>query len=196
MAAVGPWQPRVRPVRSASGSIFGMHTVDELADLIAVVQYEKGQFDVAIANCQAWQQSDPQGFSAFQARWTALAALLPPLVDAAQRAVDSVKAPIPMGSFFPIIGSEYTDLVQWRTKFGALNRDWVLANKCAAPNYSQMPQPKAIDPDLMVYKRADQAAKLIERATHVVVHDYVTPALVGGGVLLGLIVAANLSRRR
>jgi hypothetical protein len=143
----GPWQPLGGTTRT--GEIAGMHTVAELADMMQVTLYESGQMNDAVGACTAWLRADPQGFSDFSGRVSENSLDLAHLLAAAKSVVDNT--PTFLRSVTPIAGSQYDDLLAWRKRFQALDQE-LRANPhgCTPPEYPQMPQPEAADPDLHI----------------------------------------------
>jgi hypothetical protein len=144
----GAWQSREAP-RVRTGELLGAHTIAELADMMEVTLYESGQMNDAIGACIAWLESDPRGFGDFSARVHTNSLELAKLLSAAKAAVDAT--PEATRSITPVTGTEYSDLVAWRGRFTALDREFrANPHGCAPPDYEAMPQPKAPDPDLSI----------------------------------------------
>jgi hypothetical protein len=157
----GAWQPRIATVRT--GEIAGAHTIAELADMIEVTLYESGQMNDTVGACTAWLKADPAGFNDFSSRVSDNSRELAKLLAAAQSAVQAT--PGSLRSVVPATGSEYADLIAWRKKFAALDAEFrANPHGCTPPNYSQMPQPRAPDPDLAVLQGTQAITKPIDRS--------------------------------
>ncbi len=155
----GPWQPLGGTTRT--GEIAGSHTVAELADMMQVTLYESGQMNDAIGACTAWLRSDIQGFSDFSGRVSENSIDLARLLAAAKAVVDAT--PAALRSVTPLVGSEYDDLIAWRKRFDALDQEFrANPHGCTPPDYSQMPQPKAGDPDLRILQGAQAVTQPID----------------------------------
>jgi hypothetical protein len=186
----GVWQPR--PAATRTGEIAGMHTVAELADMMEVTVYESGQMNDAVGACTAWLKADPAGYEDFSSRVHVSSMDLAHLLAAAQSAVDWT--PSALRSVTPLIGSQYSDLIAWRTRFRDLDREFrANPHGCAPPDYSKMPQPKAPDPDLAILHGTQAVTQPIDRgiaAASALVQSrtpYVVLGVVGTLALLALV---------
>lgn len=178
-----------------TGEIAGMHTVAELADMAEVALYEAGQVNAAVEACTEWLKTDPDGFNDFASRVGAVLNDLATPLAAARNLVSSV--PQALRGITPLLGSEYTDLIAWRQCLHALDAEFRAApHGCAPPDYSQMPQPKAPDPDLSILRGTEAVTKPIDRglASASAFAQSRTPYVVFGA--LGALALVALMRRR
>jgi hypothetical protein len=189
----GAWQPRAPETRT--GEIAGVHTIAELSDMMEVTLYESGQMNDAVGACTAWLKSDPAGFSDFSSRVNASSLDLAKLLAAAKSAVDWI--PSALRSVTPVTGSQYTDLIAWRKRFGDLDREFrANPHGCTPPDYSKMPQPKAADPDLTILHGTQAITQPIDKglAAASALAQSRTPYVLLG--VVGTVALLALARRR
>lgn len=155
------------PVRA--GEVLGMHTVAELADLVAAERANLATLD-AIKPCPAWAAADADGYGKWAADVYDASVALTHACDQAQALVDvtpdMVKNVAPVrvltGLYDP-----WQNLVDAARPMVDLVRRFMAAGFCPYPN-TTMPQPKAPDFDLGAYKWSDQALKSMGKAAEAV----------------------------
>jgi hypothetical protein len=160
----GPWHsvgPPPREVRT--GEFLTMHTVAELEDLVAATLYESDQLNQAAGACTAWLRADPRGFGDWSGRLSLHSRKLAHLIATAEDAIRAT--PQFERAITPAPGSTYEDFIAWRKDFAALDRELRTGGHgCAAPDYKDMPQPKATDADLNILHGAQAVTKPVDQA--------------------------------
>jgi hypothetical protein len=150
--------------RTRTGEVLGMHTVAELADLVAAERYQLAAF-LSIQACPPWAAADPVGYGTWAAAVFDAAAKLSAAIELAQSVIDLT--PSAVASVTParaLTGPVdlWQGLVDAAHPFVDLSRRFIAAGFCPFPDMRGMPQPKAPDLDLKGYVWADAAAKKVE----------------------------------
>jgi hypothetical protein len=175
-----------RPARA--GEVLGMHTVGELADLIAAETYQLTALG-AMKPCAKWAAADPVGYGTWAAAVFDTSASLTKAIAQAQSVVDVT--PSSLWSVTPAHGvldpflDPWGDLIAAAHPMGDLIRQFIQAGYCVPPDMSGMPQPKSPDLDLSAYRWTDMAAKKIEKVADAI-------GSTGGGVVIGIVIAVGL----
>ncbi len=187
-ARLAVFQGGPHPRQSArTGEVLGMHTVAELADLVAAERYQLGQF-LSIQACPAWAAADPAGYGAWAADVFDTAAKLSAAIEAAQSIIDLTPAAVasvtPTRAITGLVDL-WQALVDAAHPFVDLARRFIAAGFCPFPDMRGMPQPKAPDLDLRAYVWSDAAAKKIEDVG-------AGMGSTGKGVLIGALAAVAL----
>lgn len=172
-------------------TIFGQHTVHELDDLLKALSYEVDQISRASADCAAWKQRDPQGYSAWTSEWSKFIAEWAHVSHVAMRRVELT--PHATWDYVPL-EDDYQRLLRAFQPSHELERRFLRESQCTV-TMSAVPQPTAPDFDLQAYQAADSATKWIEgKAVNLTVTTKrVVPVILGG---VGLTIAAVLLARR
>ncbi len=141
-------------------SFLGTHTVDELKEWLAALDYQTGRVESA-RGASSWQRSDPAGFAAWAVDWSALRRRYDAARKFAQGAIDD-----PVTSFFGSVGTvgneweavaRATTQVEGRQTRGDLQElvDRFNVGDGKRITFPDNPQPTAKDFDLGTYKAAD-----------------------------------------
>ena len=181
--------------RTSAGEVLGMHTVAELADLLAAERYQLAQFD-AIKACPAWAEADPAGYGAWAADVFDASAKLAAAIETAQSVVDFTPAAIASVTPARAISGPldlWQSLLDAAHPFVDLCRRFMVAGFCPMPSMAGMPQPKAPDLDLRAYIWTDAAAKKIESAAGAL-GGTGKGILIGAACALGLFVFVKIAR--
>ena len=150
----------------AVGETLGMHTVDELRDLLAAKQKERDEVTKAgAAATPSWSATDPAAYAAWAADLARANTAFEVARSGAQGIVDWLPGEAPESggplSIFSVPGVDAWDnLVLASKPYKDLTLRLVAAGHAPAPY--RVPQPTAADRDLGAYKMADEAAKGIE----------------------------------
>jgi hypothetical protein len=150
--------------RRRVGTVLGLPTYAELADLVAVQHWELGQLDTARASCASWASKDPQGYGAWSASvFDATAAMNSTLADA-QAQIDLVpeglRAVTPVAS--PLFTKNAWDQVLAAAQpFHALVATFQQKSGCPWPAGTP-PQPTAPDFDLKAYQWTGKALQAFQ----------------------------------
>lgn len=164
------------------GTIMGLHTPAELADLLRAKDYEHAQIQSAAdANAAAIAAHDPtwaSDWSAFLARYNAAKAI----VIARD---DSVTAE---GSWKDILHALTADPTRPYADTDEQGLFVRLRRIGVSPSISNVPQPSAGDVDLGIYRNADDLIKAGTQGASQASDDlgkiFTHPAVLGGGFLL------------
>jgi hypothetical protein len=164
------------------GTVLGMPTYAELADLIAVQRWELGQLD-SVKACPAWAAKDPLGYGAWAGQvFDATAAMNAVLTDA-QAQVDLI--PEGLRAVTPVASPLFTknawqQVLDAAQPFHQLVATFTAKSGCTWPAGTP-PQPTAPDFDLKVYQWTGKALEVASFG--------------GAGLLiLGLVLLFGLSR--
>jgi hypothetical protein len=161
-----------------------MHTVAELADLVAAERYQLAKFD-AIKACPAWAAADPQGYGAWAANLYDATEAMNKALSWAQGVVNGVPeairdvTPARLAGF---VTDPWGDVVAAAHPFVDLLVRYKEAGYCQMPDMSGMPHPKAPDLDLKAYNWTGQALDKLKEAP-----KSAAPYVVGGIVVVAVI---------
>ena len=189
----GPGRSQARP--HAVGTILGAWTIGELHDLLAAKKYEVGQINAAATSCAAaWAAADPTGYG----QWAGELYDANQAFAAAQRSAQQVLdfALQAVWSFTPA-GAAWDQVIEASHPFQGLYARMMQSGYCAAPDFSQMPQPTASDIDLKAFKLTDVATKKLEGAATSVTSAVSSRAnwfALGLAVALGAVVLLKVTR--
>jgi hypothetical protein len=189
----GPPRSHARP--HTVGTVLGAWTIGELHDLLAAKTYEVKQINAAATSCApAWAAADPTGYG----QWAGELYDANQAFAAAQKNAQQVVDFTPQGiwSFTPA-GAAWEHLIAAARSFRGLFARMMDSGTCAAPDFSQMPQPTASDLDLRVFKLTDVATKKIEGAATSAVSAVSSRGswfVLGLAVALGAVVLLKVAR--
>jgi hypothetical protein len=182
-------------------TVLARHSVAELRDWIAAIDYQMGQVGAAYAaSAASWQAGDRAGEHDWLADWQALHTRYTLARARAEGAVGRAKLePAPDS----LISAED----EWQGVLRALSRtvgvtakgdfqdlyDRLVAATGRPIDMSRTPQPTATDADLRAYRIADAAIRAGEAAARQVAPSKGTGALVlvGLGLILGVVLATK-----
>jgi hypothetical protein len=188
-------------------SIAGHHTVAELREWLAAIDYQVGQVaDTYAVFTPAWSTLDPSAYGDWSSDWDAFRARYARARDAAVRAIETAR-------FVPIPDGAYPVDDEWNGVHRALRQSdgpayakgdfqdlyaRIALARGAPIDMSQTPQPQATDVDLAVFDGAgnlvqagrDAAGDLLQAGRDAwraaPGPSTGTKILLGGGILLGL----------
>ena len=182
-------------------TILTRHSVAELRDWLAAIDYQMGQIAAAYAAfASTWQARDPVAQHEWLADWQALHTRYTLARARAEGAIGRAKIEPAPDSLIPAEN-------EWQGVLHALSRtvgvtakgdfqdlhDRLVAALGKPIDFSKMPQPTATDADLSAYKVADAAIRAGEAAVRQVTPSKGTGTLiiVGLGLLLGVVLATK-----
>lgn len=180
-------------------TILGNHTVHELKDLIAAKQTDLDVINKLYGDkSPEWVQRDPKGFIAFtndrdslNTRWDSLKTV---------SVMNTIGTAFTLGNEdVATAEGQYQDVVTWAHDLQKLFWAWPQDMLGPIPNYSA-PQPTAPDADMNLLKKASDVvnpiAKELDKAgvpdpfggnKNTLFSSPLTPYLIGGGIILGLV---------
>jgi hypothetical protein len=182
-------------------TILNHHTVAELRDWLAAIDYQMGQVISAYAAfAPAWQTQDPGAHRDWAADWKALQGRYSPAHFKAQAAIGLAQVALAPDSVIPV-EDEWQGIlhalsrtvgVTARGDFQDLHDRLVLAQGKPI-DLSKMPQPTARDADLDAFKVADATIRAGEAAARKVAPSKGTATLVvvSLGIVLGVVLATK-----
>jgi hypothetical protein len=180
-------------------SFLGTHTVDELKEWLAALDYQVERVEAARA-ASTWQRSDPAGFAAWAVDWAALRRRYDAAHAFAQGAVDD-----PVTSFFGsvgAVGNEWEAVARATTQVEGTQTRGDLQELVDRFNvgdgkritFPDNPQPTAKDFDLAGYQAADTVIRqtpvgTVGRALGLEAGSMPlsTKLLIGGGLALAFV---------
>jgi hypothetical protein len=188
-------------------TVLGHHSVGELRDWLSAIDYEAGQIASAYATFgPTWQAQDAAAHHEWAGQWKALQSRYGAAHARAQFAIARAQLDIGIPDSVIPVEDEWQAVLHALAKTpGAVARgDFQdLYNRLAAAqgkpiDMSKMPQPTATDADLSAYKAADTVIRAGESAARAVSPAQMSPGtklLLGGGILLGLLIATKVVLR-
>jgi len=164
----GSWQRT--PV--GLGTILTWHTVHELSDLVAALQFQVDQIDAAYnAAKSAWSAADNAGFLSWETAYNSALTVWVPVRERARAVIVATAATGNDWDWVPTIeitGEDSFDSVAKAFKpFVELDRELrqsAAFPKADLPTYAGTPQPTAPDFDLATYQIADSTMQAIKKA--------------------------------
>lgn len=138
------------------GTVLGIPTYEELADLVAVQRFNLSQLD-GVKACPAWAAKDPTGYGAWASAVYDATTKMTSVLDAADAtlaAVPDALHSLPINSMGTT--SPWDDILAAAQPFHALVSTFVAESGCSWPKGSP-PQPTAPDFDLKVYQWTGKA---------------------------------------
>jgi hypothetical protein len=180
-----------------TGTIAGLWTVGELADLLDALSYTVGVVTAAWNDCETqWRAADPAGAAAWKADFDQGIAQFGKAWDEAHAIVSLLPDWMPIADAIPgLVKSAATvawdDVVATVHTFTGLDRTMRAAGVCAAPTYPNMPQPTRSDLDLKAFNLTGGALQGIQKGAREVAKTVASPVpwLALGGVLALVLVA-------
>jgi hypothetical protein len=150
--------------RRIHGTVLGLPTFGELADLVAVQRFNLAQLD-SVRSCPAWAAKDPVGYGAWAASVYDATAAMNAVLTLAQGEMDLVPAGLrnvtPVAVASPFTKSIWDQVLDAAQPFHALVATFVKESGCAWPSGSP-PQPTAPDFDLKVYQWTGKALQAVQ----------------------------------
>jgi hypothetical protein len=145
------------------GTVLGLPTYAELADLVAVQRFNLAQLDTAKSECAAWAAKDPTGYGAWAASVFDATEAMNTVLTSAQAQIDLV--PEGLRTVTPIVhplgtDSAWDQVLAAAQPFHALVSTFAQKSGCTWPAGSP-PQPTAPDFDLKVYQWTGKALSAI-----------------------------------
>jgi len=150
--------------RRRVGTVLGLPTYGELADLVAVQHFNLAQLDQAKSGCASWAEKDPLGYGAWAASvFDATAAMNKVLADA-EAQIDLV--PEGLRSVTPVaaplgVKNAWDQVLAAAEPFHALVTTYAQKSGCPWPAGAP-PQPTSPDFDLKAYQWTGKALSAIQ----------------------------------
>ena len=150
--------------RRVQGTVLGLPTFAELADLVAVQRFNLAQLD-SVKACPAWAAKDPSGYGSWAAAVYDATAAMNHVLELASAEIDLVPeglravTPVTVASLFT--QSVWDQVLDAAKPFHALVATFAQKSGCPWPSGSP-PQPTAPDFDLKAYQWTGKALQSIE----------------------------------
>ena len=183
-------------------TVLGHHTVGELRDWLAAIDYQAAQVASAYAAfAPTWQVQDAPAHREWAGEWTSLQSRYGAARARAQGAITRAKLEIGIPDSMIPVEDEWQGVLHAlaKTPGTSAKSDFQdLYNRLVAAqgkpiDMSKIPQPTAVDADLSAYKAADTVIKTGEAVARKVTPSKGTGTLVvvGLGLVLGILLATK-----